>query len=702
MASLFQYPNAAPVSAGSNYASSLLYFYQSGTTTPITTYTTSALSVPHANPVVADANGVFAPIFFNEAVNTSYRMIHHTSAAVLIKDVDNIPSLPSQANIGAALWPRTAAETSAGVTPTNYYYEPGDVRRYGAIAGSAGADTAIVQAAINQAMQSGGAPWIIPRGVTVSVQTAGSTSTPVGDALTITSACIGIIYGNISGNNNCNIINCSGSDVSITGAGTITGYGTYFQSGADNGACFKNSGNNVVFAVNVADPPQYGVFYDSSSASGGRIGPLMVSGGPTSMSGNQHYGVEFEGPWRGLVIGGIRGIANASNGRCVQGVASGSNGGNPLNVTLHDINWKDPWDHGTYCYGRQSAASNICVSGSGSTGIRFVGPAWALDNLNADNCTGGGIDLLLAKGSSLNGFSVTDYQAIGLSVELIETPVDDDMNAVAISTGVIRGKSSDADVRCGIRVLCSFGGTNTSQANITIGEIIIKDATQSATAEGAVRLEVPTGDVLSRCKLNNIIVDTCGYVGIELIGGGSGATFRDCGIDNCIVRNPGNHASASGSDTHAYRVGANATMEFGSMCGNIARDDRGTPKMVSGYSVGGAATLVMFENNQSIGHTTSPGSLLANSDYTNGDTTPSVRNRKSLHITNSGATTISNLDDGFEGQIVTLTFADANTTVDRSNAALSGGTNFVSTADDSLTLIKRGAIWIEVARAVAS
>jgi hypothetical protein len=37
----------------------------------------------------------------------------------------------TQATVGGALWPRTAAEIAAGVVPTAYQYEPGDVRRYG-------------------------------------------------------------------------------------------------------------------------------------------------------------------------------------------------------------------------------------------------------------------------------------------------------------------------------------------------------------------------------------------------------------------------------------------------------------------------------------------------------------------------------------------------------------------------------------------
>lgn len=44
---------------------------------------------------------------------------------------------------------RTAAEIAAGVTPTNFAYEPGDVRRYGAVGDGAVDDTSAIQSALN-------------------------------------------------------------------------------------------------------------------------------------------------------------------------------------------------------------------------------------------------------------------------------------------------------------------------------------------------------------------------------------------------------------------------------------------------------------------------------------------------------------------------------------------------------------------------
>lgn len=87
--------------------------------------------------------------------------------------------------------------------------------------------------------------------------------------------------------------------------------------------------------------------------------------------------------------------------------------------------------------------------------------------------------------------------------------------------------------------------------------------------------------------------------------------------------------------------------------------------------------------------------------FTNADTTPSVLNSDRWLVTNSAPTTITDLDDGYEGQIVTLKFSDGNTTIqDGTNFQLSGGANFTSSADDTMMLISIGGIWYELSRSV--
>lgn len=92
MPSLFTLPKQVAVSSlGAPLASANLYFYATGTSTPQNTYQDEALTTPHSNPVVADAAGVFAVIYFDPAL-PDYRVRLETSAAALVYQVDGIPS----------------------------------------------------------------------------------------------------------------------------------------------------------------------------------------------------------------------------------------------------------------------------------------------------------------------------------------------------------------------------------------------------------------------------------------------------------------------------------------------------------------------------------------------------------------------------------------------------------------------------------
>lgn len=131
MATLFKLPKAVAVqSSGIPYALAKAYFYDTTTTTPKNVYTDAALSVAHSVPVQADAAGVFPPIYLDPTL--VYKLTLKTSADVLIYTVDPVSDgALSQAQIGLTLYPRTAAEIAAGVTPVQYFYQEGYVLRYG-------------------------------------------------------------------------------------------------------------------------------------------------------------------------------------------------------------------------------------------------------------------------------------------------------------------------------------------------------------------------------------------------------------------------------------------------------------------------------------------------------------------------------------------------------------------------------------------
>ena len=157
---IFQLPKQTLIGAAAIKPSWKVSFFLTGTSTPAPVYTTSALSVAHTQPVQADSGGVLATVYLDPSV--TYKASVYDAADVLQYTVDPVnDSVLSQAAIGDLLYPRTAAEISAGVTPTNYAYpsdmDRGDIRRYGVTTASS---AAAVATAVQSALSSHGYAFI--------------------------------------------------------------------------------------------------------------------------------------------------------------------------------------------------------------------------------------------------------------------------------------------------------------------------------------------------------------------------------------------------------------------------------------------------------------------------------------------------------------------------------------------------------------
>ena len=77
------------------------------------------------------------------------------------------------------------------------------------------------------------------------------------------------------------------------------------------------------------------------------------------------------------------------------------------------------------------------------------------------------------------------------------------------------------------------------------------------------------------------------------------------------------------------------------------------------------------------------------------DTTPTVLNTYVLRTANTGATIISDFDDGYDGQEVTVIINDNNTTIDFTSTNLkgNGNSNWSPVQTDSMRCVKTGTIW---------
>jgi hypothetical protein len=75
--------NGVPLSGG------LIYTYQAGSSTPLTTYTTNAGTTPNSNPIILDAAGRCANEIWLQT-GYSYKFVLQTSAGVTLQTLDNL------------------------------------------------------------------------------------------------------------------------------------------------------------------------------------------------------------------------------------------------------------------------------------------------------------------------------------------------------------------------------------------------------------------------------------------------------------------------------------------------------------------------------------------------------------------------------------------------------------------------------------
>lgn len=82
---------------GNPRAGAKLYFYTTGTTTPLATYADSALATPNANPVVADSAGLFGEIFLTQTA--VYKVVLKTSADITVWTADPVSGGTTSADL---------------------------------------------------------------------------------------------------------------------------------------------------------------------------------------------------------------------------------------------------------------------------------------------------------------------------------------------------------------------------------------------------------------------------------------------------------------------------------------------------------------------------------------------------------------------------------------------------------------------------
>ena len=107
--------NGVPLAGGK------IYTYLAGTTTPATTYTTSAGNIQHSNPIVLDAAGRVPSGEIWLSFSVSYKFVVQDSANNLIGTYDNISGISVGANVQNYIGDGTTVSFALPVGVTSVY-----------------------------------------------------------------------------------------------------------------------------------------------------------------------------------------------------------------------------------------------------------------------------------------------------------------------------------------------------------------------------------------------------------------------------------------------------------------------------------------------------------------------------------------------------------------------------------------------------
>lgn len=493
-------------SSGRPYAGAVARFFAAGTSTGLTVYTDASLATPHGTSVTASSTGVFPPVFVDPE-GGDYKVSFFTSGGSLIRTVDSLPATYplTTAQVGAALYPRTAGEIAAVVTPTNYAYPVCDVRRYGAVGDGSTDDTSAFSNALLAAAQIDGEVFVpaknayykitsaltVPSGITVRGEGYGSR---------VVQATADTAAFDLASTTNASLRNLR---ISSTATSTSTLYkavGLTGSTGATVDGCWFDGWAN--FCVEVSN--------NTATTTGFRITNNRFSGwsSPTANSAAiNSYQDANSGDVSGNVIQG--GAASSSTG-AVMGIAfieaGGTTGDDFRDIVIANNVVQGLREYGIVVYSTGGKTENVTITGnavkniygsaantSSGAGIYLLRPnavtvsGNTLANTNvstaADTLTPGAIAVNAAVGRvSIIGNTIREpvwdgiciksggaSSGVTVTANTIEAPGKVGIRTVAQSNAVIADNTvSTAAATAGIAALSVAGLVGTHDSNVVV------------------------------------------------------------------------------------------------------------------------------------------------------------------------------------------------------------------------------------------
>jgi parallel beta-helix repeat protein len=655
--------------AGVPLAGGLIYSYGAGGTTPLATYTTSAGNIQHSNPIQLDAAGRVpggGEIWLTS--DLAYKFIIKDSALATIQTLDNVGGSVDGASLAASSGSSLVGFIQAGAgavarTAQSKMRDIVHVKDFGAVGNGVADDTAAIQSACSAAK--------------TVIFGSSADSYKISAAITIASGATLLINGATitQTTDQTPIFNASNTDnVTVTG-GRFVGKSeaSYNNTPSSQAICIKaDSCTDLLVTQNRFENFWYSPLMVTTGGNRIEFSSNTVKGPGAAVLGAN---INYRNTTGVTIIGDNLRIANNEIYETAQGIIVGQGSSNIVidGNLIHDlIN-----EHGIYA----------------DTGMR---------RLTISN------NVIRTTGTNGSGLKVQCYDSFGVQPQCI-----------VISGNAISNTGADAIL---------IDNTTASPSLLTVGVTISSNTIQNAGAYGISvkdsqdvvvvgnEISVAGSSGIAWANINSILISDNYVRGSALTGMRDLDVSANVIIKNNVVRNCA--TANTGSDEYGILIGSGGASHL--IDGNVISDSLANMQygiyVIPNYN----STLSIIDN--TVLQSTDTGLRLGSTDALlqyrrnnfNG-TIAATFNDPVLSVVASAATiTIPTAYDvvsisgttgintitanGHSGRRVTLFFQDALTVTDGSNLFLSG--NFVTTANDTLTLVCNGTNWYEVSRSI--
>lgn len=522
MPAMFTLPRARPLTAaGRVMPGAKLHFYLLGTTTYANVYTDAACTIASSNPLIADANGQFAPVFLN------------ASRKVVLADASDVEQWTLAEHLAGSIastdviYARTAAEIAAGVTPTNYAIEPPYPARYGAVGNGVADDTAALAAALAVSRHV-----VVPPG-TYNVSSSGLSMSVAGTCLELQSgATISLQSATSTG------FSVTAQYCAIKGPGVIQSPATFDgTNGARTYAVMWVTGEDFTLdGVRLLNIPRCGVRLENVARA--NIRDNIAEGNYPYASYNDatttaQIFLDIDAPTTsGVPLAAINVTGNTIS-ECIQGVFVGNLGaaGTEAGLTVTGNNFYRCWDHAVYgTLGEGGVVSGNafydCRRAIVVDGIGVAVTGNSLYSTETSNSYGQQIiNVRESNGANVSGNTLYGVDAC-IRVDAITGGDDTLENCTVADNTIIR--TGYAQIGSAIRL--GFDATVCRNNRIAGNNI---SGTNYQPTVGVIQLEMFSGSTGS----NNVIENNVIRVSMTDSGGEGGRVIQAQNHDGVVIRN---------------------------------------------------------------------------------------------------------------------------------------------------------------------